>query len=225
MPPPAEPGPSGPAPPPVTADDLQLTVHRAVDALRPAPADGWERMAGTLEWDCWETVEHLADDLFAYAVQLGPRRPPPAADVPFARESRRTGGPANAVHADRSAGPDGLLQVLEACGALLTAMVRTAPPHVRAHHVYGASDPEGFAAMGIAETLVHTHDVAQGLGLPWEPPPGPCARALARLFPDAPADPDVPTDPWPVLLWCTGRADLPGRPRPATWRWYGEPRP
>ncbi|CAL9442697.1 hypothetical protein SUDANB106_02308 [Streptomyces sp. enrichment culture] len=231
MSPPAEPPPAEPrtaesrtASSPVTADDLRLSVHRAVDALRPAPADGWGRMAGLLEWDCWETVEHLADDLFAYAAQLGPRRPPLADEVPFAWESRRTGGPANAVRADRAAGPGGLLQVLEASGALLTAMVRTTPPHIRAHHVHGVSDPEGFAAMGIVETLVHTHDVAEGLGLPWEPPSGPCARALARLFPDDPAGPDVPDDPWPVLLWCTGRADLPGRPRPATWRWYAEPR-
>ncbi len=31
--------------------------------------------AGTPEWDCWETVEHLSDDLFCYAAQLGPRSP------------------------------------------------------------------------------------------------------------------------------------------------------
>jgi hypothetical protein len=60
-------------------------------------------------------------------------------------ESRRPGGPANAVHADRAAGPAGLLQVLEASGALLVAMVRTTPSRVRAHHGHGASDPEGFA--------------------------------------------------------------------------------
>ena len=27
--------------------------------------------AGDLDWDCRETVEHMADDLFAYAGQLG----------------------------------------------------------------------------------------------------------------------------------------------------------
>ncbi|MFJ8863787.1 hypothetical protein ACIRD8_35940 [Streptomyces sp. NPDC102451] len=31
----------------------------------------------------------------------------------------------------------GLVQVLEACGALLVAMVRTTPPQVRAHHGAG----------------------------------------------------------------------------------------
>ncbi|GAA3724310.1 hypothetical protein HDA32_002905 [Spinactinospora alkalitolerans] len=206
---------------PVTADDLDRAVQLALAVLREAPSAAWDRRAGSLEWDCWETAEHLGDDLFAYAVQLGPRTPPLDGDVPFAWESRRSGGPASAVHADRAAGPAGLLQVLEACGALLAAMVRTTPPRVRAHHVYGVSDPEGFAAMGIVETLVHTHDLAEGLGLAWTPPADLCSRALARLFPDAPRD----TAPWPALLWATGRAELPGRPRLTSWRWYAEPRP
>ncbi|MEU1199657.1 hypothetical protein ABZ446_25995 [Streptomyces sp. NPDC005813] len=202
---------------PVTADDLDLAVRLAVAVLRRAPTSAWEGRAGSLEWDCWETVEHLSDDLFAYAAQLGLRTPPLDREVPFVWESRRPGGPANAIHADRAAGPDGLLQVLEASGALLIAMARTAPPQTRAHHVFGVSDPEGFAAMGIVETLVHTHDLAQGLGLAWNPPAELCARVLARLFPDAPSS----TDPWPTLLWATGRAELPGRPRLTAWRWDG----
>ncbi|TDC55846.1 hypothetical protein E1281_10340 [Actinomadura sp. KC345] len=204
----------------VTADDLDLAVRLAVAALRETRPDAWDAKAGTLEWDCWETVEHLADDLFSYAAQMGPRTPPMDGEVPFVWESRRPGGPRNAVHADREAGPAGLLQVLEACGAFLVAMVRCTPPDVRAHHVFGASDPEGFAAMGIVETVVHTHDVAEGLGLPWEPPAGLCSRVLGRLFPDAPAG----TEPWPTLLWATGRAELPGRPRLTSWRWDGSVR-
>jgi hypothetical protein len=209
---------TGPAP--VTADDLALALRLAVDVLRAAPAEAWDRKAGSLEWDCWETVEHLSDDLFFYAAQLGPRTPPLDGPVPFTADSRRPGGPKNTIHADRAAGPAGLLQVLEAGGALLVAMARTTPPQVRAHHVFGVSDPEGFAAMGIVETLVHTHDLAEGLGLAWTPPAAICSRVLARLFPNAPRT----TDPWPTLLWATGRAELPGRPRLTTWRWDGRPR-
>jgi hypothetical protein len=91
---------------PVTADDLDQAVQLAVTTLRDAPPAAWDGKAGSLEWDCWETVEHLSDDLFAYAVQ-----------------------------------------------------------------------------------------------------------------PDAPHT----TDPWPTLLWATGRAELPGHPRLTTWRWYGTP--
>ena len=90
---------------------------------------------------------------------------------------------------------------------------------MRAYHSFGVSDPEGFGAMGIVETLLHTHDVAEGLGLAWAPPAGLCDRVLARLFREVPDD----QDRWQVLLWATGRADLPGRPRPEQWRWYGEP--
>lgn len=207
------------SPSPVTADDLDLAVQLAVEALREAPPEAWDAMAGSLAWDCWETVEHLSDDLFAYAVQLGPRKTPLEGDVPFVWESRRPGGPANAIHADRAAGAAGLLQVLEASGALLVAMVRTTPSQARAYHPSGVSDPEGFAAMGVVETLVHTHDLAQGLGLAWSPPADVCARVLARLFPEAPTS----TEPWPTLLWATGRAELPGHPGRTVWRWDGRP--
>ncbi len=126
-----------------TADDLDLAVQLAVAVLRTVPPAAWEGKAGSLEWDCWETVEHLSDDLLAYAAQLGPKPSPLDGEVPFVWESRRPGGPANAIHANRKAGSAGLLQVLEASGALLVAMVRTMPPQTRAHHVFGVSDPEG----------------------------------------------------------------------------------
>jgi hypothetical protein len=203
----------------VTAADVEYAVRLAVTALRGAQAPDWGAKAGSLEWDCWETVEHLADDLFSYAAQLGPEKPPLDTHVPFAWSRRKPGGPANSIFADRDAGPDGLLQVLEASGALLTAIVRTKPPTVRSHHVFGTADPEGFAAMGIVETLVHTHDIAEGLGIEWAPDADLCDRVLARLFPDAPTG----TDRWRTLLWATGRAELPDRPRLTTWRWHGTP--
>ncbi|MFJ9175087.1 hypothetical protein [Streptomyces sp. NPDC102360] len=211
---------TGPVLSPVTADDVALAVRLAVGVLRDAPPQGWDGKAGSLEWDCWETVEHLANDLLYYSVQLGPQSPPLDTHVPFALTQKRPDGPAYFLCAERAAGPVGLVQVLEACGALLAAMVRTTPPQVRAHHASGVSDPEGFAAMGVVETLVHTHDAAEGLGLAWAPPSALCSRALTRLFPQAPGG----ADPWLTLLWATGRADLPGHPRPAMWRWHSTPR-
>ena len=206
---------------PVTADDVSFAVRLAVSTLGEASATAWENSAGSLEWDCWETIEHLSDDLFAYAARMGPASPPLDDRVPFACESRRPGGPRNTIYVDRAAGAPGLLQALEACGGLLVAMVRTASPRVRAFHVHGVSDAEGFAAMGVAETLVHMHDVTQGLGLAWNPPADLCTRVLARLFPHAP----VTASPWPTLLWATARGDLPGLPRLTGWRWYASLRP
>jgi hypothetical protein len=66
---------------------------------------------------------------------------------------------------------------------------------------------------------VHGHDIAEGLGVDLVPSARLCDRVLARLFPDAPADPDR----WRTLLWATGRAELPDRPRLTEWRWYGSP--
>ncbi|MEU8888545.1 hypothetical protein [Streptomyces sp. NPDC048442] len=203
----------------VTPADIRLAAALTASALRPARDADWSVRAGALEWDCWETAEHLIDDLFSYAVQLASERTD--IDVPFRYTQEAPGSPYNAVRADKEAGVDGLLVALDSAAGLLHAVTATKPPGARAHHTFGVADPEGFAAMGVVETLVHTHDLTTGLGIDgWEPPADLCARTLHRLFPDAPAD----TPPWPTLLWATGRGELPGRPRLDKWRWYGEPR-
>lgn len=211
---------ANPARTPVTADDLEDVVRLAVVALRDAPAGSWEKPAGELEWDCWETVEHLADDMFCYALQLSPPVPPLDGYAPTVLSRLRPGGPEETVHADREAGLDGLIRVLEGCTGLLAAVVRTKSPETRAYHTYGISDPEGFAAMGIVEALVHMHDVAKGLGVAWEPSADLCSRVMARLFSDVAVGDE---GPWRALLWATGRTELPGQPRKTSWRWNGVP--
>jgi hypothetical protein len=205
----------------VTASDVDQAVTTAIATLREATASDWHTPAGTLDWNCWETVEHMSDDLFSYAAQLGPSNPPLKTPVPFACSARRPGGPDGAIFADPEAGPTGLLQVLEACGALLSTMIEAAKvPATDGPRPFGVADPAGFAAAaGVIEVLVHTHDVAQGLGLPWQPSPDLCRRALGRMFPDAPAG----TDPWVTLLWATGRGELAGYPAVTSWGWYAGP--
>jgi hypothetical protein len=73
--------------------------------------------------------------------------------------------------------------------------------------------------MGITEVLVHAYDICAGLNLPWAPDEALCDRVLRRLFPEAPAD----TPRWEMFLWCTGRGELPGRPRLDQWSWSSEP--
>lgn len=203
---------------PVTTADLDRAVALALAVLQDVPAEAWRDKAGSLDWDNWVTIEHLGDALFTYAGQLAPRTPPQDHEVPFACSEQFPGAPANTIYADRAAGPAGLLEVVATCAAILFAVLRTTPAHTPALHTYGPTDPEGFTAMGIVETFVHTHDV---VGPSWTPPPDLCTLALARLFPEAPTD----TDPWQTLLWATGRAELPGLPRRADWIWDGSPRP
>jgi hypothetical protein len=126
------------------------------------------------------------------------------------------------ANAEKDASAAQVLEYAEAAGRILAAAVRTAAPEVRAYHPSGRADPEGFAAMGCMEALLHGDDIAQGLGLALDPPRDVCARVLARMFPGS-AGELVDVDPWAALRWSSGRIELPGRPRLAQWRWRGAP--
>ena len=104
-----------------------------------------------------------------------------------------------------------VLDAVRACGGLLATALRASRPTVRAWH-WGPTDPTGFAALGVNEILVHTWDIAQGLGLDWQPPAELAALVVQRLSPGAPTG-----DPVPVLLWSTGRIALPQHPRQESW--------
>lgn len=179
-------------------------VTEATSEMRRALGDSlnsdWNVLAADLEWSCRGTGAHVADDLFSYASQVLAQ--PLDNYLPIE------------ATVDDEATPEELLRSTAMCGELLRLAAASVPRDVRAWHPYGTSDPEGFAAMGIVEVLVHTHDIAGGLGVEWKPPPSLCAPVLLRLFPDAPQG-----DPSEVLLWSTGRAELGDRPRLASWRW------
>lgn len=183
---------------PTGAHDVDRAVAEMLQVLVPQQDRDWAVPAGPLEWSCWRTAAHVAHDLVAYAGQVAAR--PDDAYLPFDLTVRD------------GTSPRDVLRVVRAAGGLLAAAIRTAAPDARAWH-WGPADPGGFAALGVNETLVHTWDVAQGLGLDWTPPAPLAAKVLARLFPDAPAG-----DPPQVLLWCTGRTALPGHPRRGEWR-------
>lgn len=157
---------------PINGDDVTEAVAGATAVLRAAVGRDWKAVpAGTLEWDCHTTAVHVADDLIAYAANLAGRAQD--AYVPFE------------LTLDEDTDNAGLLHVIETTGALLAAAVRTAPPGARGFHPYPfrSADAEGFAAMGIAEVLLHTHDMALGLGLSYEPPAELVQSLLACLFP------------------------------------------
>ncbi|WP_220212242.1 GNAT family N-acetyltransferase [Streptomyces sp. WELS2] len=188
----------------MNGDDVTEAVAGCIAALRPAVDRDWTAVpAGGLEWDCRTTAVHVADDLVAYAANLVTR----ARDgyVPFM------------LTPDEGTGNADLLRVVEATGGLLAAVVDTAPPGARGHHnyPYGSADRVGFAAMGVAEVLLHTHDMTQGLGLPYEPSADLAESVLTWLFPHVQPGPE----PWPTLLWATGRGELPGRAPVTEWRW------
>ncbi|GHH90817.1 GNAT family N-acetyltransferase [Streptomyces capillispiralis] len=187
---------------------MEEAVAHCVAALGTVTDRDWEGVgAGRLEWDCRRTALHMAEDLIGYAGQLAGRATEGYAPFEIAFEE----GTDNA----------GVLRVITTTGALLAAAVRTTPRAVRAFHPYPFrhANREGFAAMGVAEVLLHTHDIAEGLGIAHEPPAELCDFVLTRIFPTVRPGPD----PWPTLLWATGRGDLPGRAPVTRWRWSNNP--
>lgn len=184
----------------VTPDLVSESTGEMERALDSSLGADWNRLAGDLDWSCRQTGEHVADVLFSYASQVLAQ---PMDDyLPIE------------VTVLNEATPAGLLRSIVMCGESLRLAVASASEDARAWHPYGISDPQGFAAMGIVEVLVHTHDIARGLDINWAPPDELCKPALLRLFPGAPQG-----QPSEVLLWCTGRAPLGDRPRLETWRW------
>lgn len=176
------------------------------DTLCEVQDRSWEVPAGDVEWTCRATAGHVADDLFSYASQV------------IAQPADRY-LPIEAV-VDPSATNLEILKAVSMCGRLLANAVRLADPSARAWHPYGTSDPDGFAAMGVVEVLVHTFDITQGLGTDWTPPAALCEPVLRRLFPKAPSG-----DPAAVLLHCCGRRPLGERPQLSEWAWDSTVRP
>ncbi|HEV7935296.1 MAG TPA: DinB family protein [Actinomadura sp.] len=173
--------------------DVDEAVAEMLRVLGPHTSSDWQVRAGGLDWSCWKTAAHTAHDLLAYAGQVAGR--PATAYLPYD------------LRIQPDAPPQEVLQVVAACGNLLSSAIATADPDTRAWH-WGPTDPTGFAALGVNETLMHTYDITQGLGIAWLPSEPSCAAVVHRLFPDAPAG-----DPVQVLLWATGRAELHGHPR------------
>ncbi|WP_330458489.1 GNAT family N-acetyltransferase [Streptomyces sp. NBC_00820] len=189
---------------PINGDHVTEAVAGCTAALRTALDRDWRAVrAERLDWDCHTTAFHIAEDLISYAANLAGGAQD--AYVPFE------------IALDEGTDNAGLLHVIETTGALLAAAVRTAPPGARAFHPYPfrSADREGFAAMGVAEILLHTHDIAQGLGISYEPSEELAESVLTCLFPHVQPGPA----PWPTLLWATGRGELPGRAPVTEWRW------
>ena len=183
----------------VGSQHVEEAVAEMAAVLTPQDEVDWQVPAGSLEWSCWETAAHVAHDLLAYAGQVAAR-----ATVGYL--------PFDLVIAPEAA-PREVLGVVSACGRLLSNAVANAGNGPVAWH-WGMSDAAGFAAMGVAETLVHTYDITQGLGVAWLPPQPLCQLVVDRLLPHSP--PGRATE---ILLWATGRADLKDHPRVGEWVW------
>ena len=186
-------------------DDVLAASEAAHALLAPLADRDWSVIAGDLEWDCRETLEHVAYVQLFYATH--------AAD-----SSQRRLPSARLDNANRPI-PE-LVQLHLSLSNVLAAVLRGMPEDARGWHPAGLADRYGFAAMACTETLVHTNDIAQGLGVDFTPPPDIATRTLARLFPWVHDD----GDPWQTLLYAAGRRGLGGNERRApNWSWQCAP--
>lgn len=191
--------------PEITPEDLLEAAQHAVASLSGINDADWEAQALDLDWSRRRTLDHLPDALLFYATHLARRSP---VRLPSVRNG------------DEGASPQRLLEVLPSAAAILADVARVAGPDARAYHPAGMADPCGFLAMACDELLVHTSDIAVGLGIDVTPELSVCQRVLARLFPWAPTD----IDAWDALLWANGRSALPGRERLGPdWYWHCAP--
>src|SRR5256885_2269398 len=159
--------------------DVRNAAGLVVDALIPTVAADWSVPARQSEWTCAKTAEHICDVLFSYAGQL-------ATAAPNAYVKLRLTG-------EKTAGPADLVEGIRASSGILAATVAATDPAVRAYHPSGVADASGFAAMGVAELLLHGDDIAVALGTVIRPGDELCRSVLTRIFPDV----EVTDDAWP----------------------------
>ncbi|MDE2803449.1 MAG: maleylpyruvate isomerase family mycothiol-dependent enzyme [Chloroflexota bacterium] len=188
-----------------TPDDVVAAAEASHALLAPLADRDWSATAGDLEWDCRTTLEHMAGVHLFYAASAAN---PPQERLPAAR----TANPAQSI-AD-------LVEVHRALARVLAETLRAMPDAARGWHPAGMADRYGFAAMSCTEVLVHTNDIAQGLGVEFTPPDGVAARTLARLFPWVQPE----GNPWQTLLYAAGRRPLGEMERRApNWSWQCAP--
>ena len=184
-------------------DDLRAVADRGAATLLTVVDADWSAPAPPTDWTCRETLEHLCS--LAFVWQLA---------------TRASGFEPLALQVAPGAPIPQLVHTMHTMFVVLAEVARAAPATARAFHPAGMADPSGWIAMGMDELLIHTSDIATGLGLDAEIDAGAARLVLDRLFPWWPRD----ADPGRALLWANGRGELGDRPNPgSSWLWHCAP--
>jgi hypothetical protein len=192
---------------PFTAADLDSVTQVVADAWRTGLDRDWSVRAGTIEWSCLETADHMVDAVLAVAFFLASRKQD---GYPEWGWPEFTAGP--------NARPGRLIEALETVGRVLSAVVMTAEPDARAviwrRPKVTTAPASDFPARGALEMILHAQDVCAGLGVELAPPSDVCERLRehTRTWPHwttpgwhALAATD---DPWADLLDASGRSPI-----------------
>ena len=148
------------------ADRFEEAHELVLRALRELVDSDWSMPAGTLQWSCRETLDHMIDCILSYALQLAAQ----AEDgfLPFQQ-----------LHPLPEATTADLVDGLRGVGRIFAALIRAVPADSVASDGVYALDVDEWAARGSYEILLHAHDVLRGHGVRFEPPATLCRWVLA----------------------------------------------
>lgn len=167
-------------------ETLERTAELVVATLLPTIDADWSVRAGTLEWDVDYTLGHMAGGPAKHALYLASRSPRFIAVT--------TGGWPDVTRLER-------IHAISDSTAAVANLARMCAPEDRGFHVTGMHNGEEFCVLGCEELLLHTHDVALGLGLHFEPPAELCRKLLEADGRGLAGR----GEPWPTMLWASGR--------------------
>jgi hypothetical protein len=178
----------------VQVEHFGEVVEVAVRALRSGVDRDWSQRAGTLTWDCRETADHIVDVVFSYTLQL-------------AAEAQERYLSFGELHALPEARPLDLVDAIAGVGRMFVAALATASPGARAWHPFGLLSVTEWAGLGANEVVVHTFDIAAGLGLQFEPARTLCSEILSDMLTlhGRPDGSGLNAEPCSALLELAGR--------------------
>ena len=187
-------------------DDVLVAAAASQQALGAAFDRDWEALAGTLDWTCRRTLDHMIDGTVFYSGQV-------ANEAPKRLPAIRQGNPDASV--------EDLVTTVGSVTHILASALRSAPVDARFFHPAGMADRSGYAAMSCVELLVHTSDIATSFGIAFNPDNELCGRVVRRLFPWIE---NVGADAFAVMRWTTGRLVIDGWDDvAANWYWQCAP--
>ena len=157
----------------------------------------WSVPAGSLEWSCWKTVDHMIDCVFSYAFQVASRAQ--SGFLPF-----------HELHAMPEAKPSELVTGLRGITELFSGLLGSVPGDVEASDGVFMLDVDDWAVRAAYEMLLHTHDVVVGLGARFDPPSSMCAWVITspKLWMLDRAIATTIANPWEALLLGSGRTPV-----------------
>jgi uncharacterized protein (TIGR03083 family) len=135
----------------VTDGELVETLDASFSALEQVADQDWSEPAGSLEWTCWQTIDHTIDCVHSFALQIGAEAD--SGFLPFAP-----------MHAEATASPVDLLKGLRGVSALFVAVARDSPQDRTATDGIMTLSLADWRSRTAYEVVLHTYDILIGLG-------------------------------------------------------------